>query len=132
MISSIYLHVAWWSVGRNIFVRNYNPKEGRGSKKPVSREQAMEELLQVVRILTFSWIIVDLFILFPFIRSWNTLTGFLHFLSKEKLDLIFTYVFTDTVHKTRQFHTQDNTEKGWLCSCGIRKPNPWCKSEKIK
>ncbi|EYU30565.1 hypothetical protein MIMGU_mgv1a018232mg, partial [Erythranthe guttata] len=26
---------------------NYNPPEGRGSKKPVSKEQAMEELLQV-------------------------------------------------------------------------------------
>ncbi|KAL0373543.1 UNVERIFIED_CONTAM: hypothetical protein Sradi_3270000 [Sesamum radiatum] len=28
---------------------NYNPEEGRGSKKPVSREQAMEELLQVIK-----------------------------------------------------------------------------------
>ena len=28
--------------------RNYNPEEGRGSKKPVSKEAAMEELLQVV------------------------------------------------------------------------------------
>ncbi|KVH97121.1 hypothetical protein Ccrd_000775 [Cynara cardunculus var. scolymus] len=26
---------------------NYNPKEGRGSKKPVSKEVAMEELLEV-------------------------------------------------------------------------------------
>lgn len=31
------------------FCRNYNPKEGRGSKKPVSREEAMQELLDVVR-----------------------------------------------------------------------------------
>ncbi|KAL9142083.1 hypothetical protein ABFS82_14G145500 [Erythranthe guttata] len=29
--------------------RNYNPPEGRGSKKPVSKEQAMEELLQVIK-----------------------------------------------------------------------------------
>ncbi|KAH6812145.1 hypothetical protein C2S51_025907 [Perilla frutescens var. frutescens] len=28
---------------------NYNPKEGRGSQKPVSRHQAMEELLQVIQ-----------------------------------------------------------------------------------
>ncbi|KAA8515940.1 hypothetical protein F0562_019119 [Nyssa sinensis] len=28
---------------------NYNPPEGRGSKKPVSREVAMEELLQVIK-----------------------------------------------------------------------------------
>uniref|UniRef100_A0A5B7BV46 DUF1499 domain-containing protein n=1 Tax=Davidia involucrata TaxID=16924 RepID=A0A5B7BV46_DAVIN len=28
---------------------NYNPEEGRGSKKPVSREVAMEELLQVIK-----------------------------------------------------------------------------------
>ncbi|KAG8363388.1 hypothetical protein BUALT_Bualt19G0017200 [Buddleja alternifolia] len=28
---------------------NYNPEEGRGSKKPVSKEQAMEELLQVIK-----------------------------------------------------------------------------------
>ncbi|KAK4415995.1 hypothetical protein Salat_2706900 [Sesamum alatum] len=28
---------------------NYNPEEGRGSKKLVSREQAMEELLQVIK-----------------------------------------------------------------------------------
>ncbi|XP_057805706.1 uncharacterized protein LOC131020720 [Salvia miltiorrhiza] len=28
---------------------NYNPKEGRGSRKPVSREEAMEELLQVIQ-----------------------------------------------------------------------------------
>lgn len=27
---------------------NYNPKEGRGSKKPVSKEVAMEELLDVI------------------------------------------------------------------------------------
>lgn len=59
------LHDGVWGV--IFFVRNYNPKEGRGSKKPVSREQAMEELLQVVKILTFSWIIMDLFVLFPFI-----------------------------------------------------------------
>ncbi|KAK9273195.1 hypothetical protein L1049_018002 [Liquidambar formosana] len=28
---------------------NYNPQEGRGRKKPVSREEAMEELLQVIK-----------------------------------------------------------------------------------
>ncbi|MFS7888984.1 hypothetical protein Hanom_Chr00s000003g01601421 [Helianthus anomalus] len=28
---------------------NYNPKEGRGSKKPVSKEVAMEELLEVIK-----------------------------------------------------------------------------------
>ncbi|XP_015902817.1 uncharacterized protein LOC107435702 [Ziziphus jujuba] len=28
---------------------NYNPEEGRGRKKPVSREVAMEELLQVIK-----------------------------------------------------------------------------------
>ncbi|KAI5647357.1 hypothetical protein M9H77_33362 [Catharanthus roseus] len=28
---------------------NYNPKEGRGSKKPVSREEAMQELLDVIK-----------------------------------------------------------------------------------
>ncbi|KAK6162491.1 hypothetical protein DH2020_002332 [Rehmannia glutinosa] len=28
---------------------NYNPEEGRGSKKPVAKEQAMEELLQVIK-----------------------------------------------------------------------------------
>ncbi|KAI3449133.1 hypothetical protein Pfo_005798 [Paulownia fortunei] len=28
---------------------NYNPEEGHGSKKPVSKEQAMEELLEVVK-----------------------------------------------------------------------------------
>ncbi|KAL2460787.1 hypothetical protein Adt_44207 [Abeliophyllum distichum] len=28
---------------------NYNPEEGRGSKKPVSKEKAMEELLQVIK-----------------------------------------------------------------------------------
>ncbi|KAL1809294.1 hypothetical protein ACET3Z_026284 [Daucus carota] len=28
---------------------NYNPEEGRGSKKPVSKEAAMEELLQVIK-----------------------------------------------------------------------------------
>ncbi|KAL7083306.1 hypothetical protein ACP275_14G153000 [Erythranthe tilingii] len=28
---------------------NYNPPEGRGSKKPVSKEQAMQELLQVIK-----------------------------------------------------------------------------------
>ncbi|GAB2271994.1 hypothetical protein Dimus_006820 [Dionaea muscipula] len=27
---------------------NYNPEEGRGSKNPISREQAMEELLEVI------------------------------------------------------------------------------------
>uniref|UniRef100_A0A7N0SZ16 Uncharacterized protein n=1 Tax=Kalanchoe fedtschenkoi TaxID=63787 RepID=A0A7N0SZ16_KALFE len=27
----------------------YNPEEGRGSKKPVTREEAMEELLQVIK-----------------------------------------------------------------------------------
>ncbi|KAL4559075.1 hypothetical protein LXL04_031208 [Taraxacum kok-saghyz] len=30
------------------FSRNYNPNEGRGSKKPVSKEVAMEELLEVI------------------------------------------------------------------------------------
>lgn len=34
--------------GAFVNCRNYNPEEGRGSKKPVSREAAMEELLQVV------------------------------------------------------------------------------------
>lgn len=29
--------------------RNYNPEDGRGSKNPVSREVAMQELLAVVR-----------------------------------------------------------------------------------
>lgn len=29
--------------------RNYNPEGGRGRKNPVSREVAMEELLQVVK-----------------------------------------------------------------------------------
>lgn len=28
---------------------NYNPEDGRGSKKPVSKEEAMEELLQVIK-----------------------------------------------------------------------------------
>ncbi|WOH09356.1 hypothetical protein DCAR_0728813 [Daucus carota subsp. sativus] len=28
---------------------NYNPEEGRGSKKPISKEAAMEELLQVIK-----------------------------------------------------------------------------------
>lgn len=28
---------------------NYNPEEGRGSKNPVSKEKAMEELLQVIK-----------------------------------------------------------------------------------
>ncbi|KAF8380427.1 hypothetical protein HHK36_027913 [Tetracentron sinense] len=28
---------------------NYNPEEGRGRKKPVSRQEAMEELLQVIK-----------------------------------------------------------------------------------
>lgn len=28
---------------------NYNPEEGRGSKKPISKETAMEELLQVIK-----------------------------------------------------------------------------------
>ncbi|CAI9103763.1 OLC1v1002307C1 [Oldenlandia corymbosa var. corymbosa] len=28
---------------------NYNPEEGRGSKKPVSREEAMQELLEVIQ-----------------------------------------------------------------------------------
>ncbi|XP_058085665.1 uncharacterized protein LOC131233080 isoform X3 [Magnolia sinica] len=29
--------------------RNYNPEEGRGKKKPVSKEEAMAELLQVIK-----------------------------------------------------------------------------------
>nr|GEW86087.1 hypothetical protein [Tanacetum cinerariifolium] len=28
---------------------NYNPNEGRGSKKPVTKEVAMEELLEVIK-----------------------------------------------------------------------------------
>lgn len=32
------------------FVRDYNPEEGRGSKNPASKEQAMKELLDVVKL----------------------------------------------------------------------------------
>ncbi|CAA0837739.1 Unknown protein, partial [Striga hermonthica] len=28
---------------------NYNPEEGRGGKKPVTKERAMEELLEVIK-----------------------------------------------------------------------------------
>lgn len=31
------------------FGRNYNPEEGRGKKEPISREVAMQELIQVVK-----------------------------------------------------------------------------------
>lgn len=31
------------------FGRDYNPEEGRGKKDPISREVAMQELIQVVK-----------------------------------------------------------------------------------
>lgn len=44
-------------VFRVLFFRNYNPEEGRGSEKPVSKEKAMEELLEVVQIQRVSFTI---------------------------------------------------------------------------
>ena len=37
--------------------RTYNPEDGRGKKKPVSREKAMNELLEVVSV-TISYIVI--------------------------------------------------------------------------
>ncbi|XP_022897157.1 uncharacterized protein LOC111410824 isoform X3 [Olea europaea var. sylvestris] len=36
-------------LGAVFHFRNYNPEEGRGSEKPVSKEKAMEELLEVIK-----------------------------------------------------------------------------------
>lgn len=59
--------------------RNYNPKDGRGSKKPVSREEAMEELLQVV---TYSLSLVQT----------QVTVGFLH--TRSSIHLYFDFFFS--------------------------------------
>lgn len=86
--------------------RSYNG--GRNRKEPVSREVAMEELLQVVKAFQISLQIKCLVKIWTRWANPSTKTSF----------------FADKINKAGQVHTADYGEERWLCESGIPILNP--------
>ena len=105
------------------FIRNYN----RGKKKAVSREEAMEELIQVVTTCLFRRVIPmhsNTYIEFQVVDPHNSKGVEIWMFNISKLwTKLMTHDLADKINKTRQVYTAHSREERWLCASRIWEPH---------